>query len=67
MYVGAAMVTGGWLAMIGLAIVFYAYWRKIRLEEVTLDGAFGTQYAEYRRTTAALVPGVRSRQSDSMP
>jgi protein-S-isoprenylcysteine O-methyltransferase Ste14 len=59
MYVGAALVTGGWLAMIGLATVSFAYWRKIRLEEVTLDGAFGAQYAEYRRTTAALLPRIR--------
>ncbi|MGA7909676.1 MAG: isoprenylcysteine carboxylmethyltransferase family protein [Candidatus Sulfotelmatobacter sp.] len=58
MYLGSAVVTGEWLAMIGLAIVGVAYWRKIRLEEATLDAAFGPDYEAYRRTTKGLVPGM---------
>jgi protein-S-isoprenylcysteine O-methyltransferase Ste14 len=58
MYAGAAMVTGEWLAVIGLAIAVFAYWRKIRLEEANLDVAFGPAYAAYRRDTWSLIPGI---------
>ena len=58
MYVGAALVTGTWLALVGLAMAAFAYWRKIRLEEKNLDVAFGADYEAYRRATWALVPGV---------
>jgi protein-S-isoprenylcysteine O-methyltransferase Ste14 len=58
MYLGLAIVTGEWLAVIGVAIVAFAYWHKIRLEEKNLDVAFGPDYDAYRRTTWALVPGL---------
>jgi protein-S-isoprenylcysteine O-methyltransferase Ste14 len=58
MYFGVALVTGEWLAVIGVAIAVFAYWRKIRLEEATLGTAFGEGYADYRRETWALLPGV---------
>ena len=58
MYVGTALVTGTWLAVIGVAIAWFAYWRKIRLEEKNLDVAFGAEYDTYRRETWALVPGL---------
>ena len=58
MYVGGAVVTGTWLAIIGVAMAGFAYWRKIRLEEANLDVAFGAEYEAYRRETWALVPGL---------
>lgn len=58
MYVGAALVTGEGLAVLGVAMAVFAYWRKIRLEETTLGLAFGTAYDAYRRVTWALVPGL---------
>ena len=58
MYAGVLLVTGEWLALIGFAIVAFAYWRKIRLEERNLDEAFGRDYAAYRRESWALVPRV---------
>ena len=58
MYVGAAVANGTWLAIIGVAMAGFAYWRKIRLEEKNLDVAFGAEYEAYRRETWALVPGV---------
>ena len=58
MYLGIAIVTGEWLALVGMAMGLLAYWRKIRLEEAALDAAFGPQYQTYRRQTWALVPGV---------
>jgi protein-S-isoprenylcysteine O-methyltransferase Ste14 len=58
MYAGTALVTGEVLAIFGLTIAVFAYWRKIRPEEVNLNVAFGANYAAYRRKTWALVPGV---------
>jgi protein-S-isoprenylcysteine O-methyltransferase Ste14 len=58
MYAGVAVVTGEWLAAIGLAVAIFAYWRKIRLEEANLGVAFGRDYDAYRRNTWALVPGI---------
>ena len=58
MYAGPALVTGEWLALIGVALAGLAYWRKIRLEEANLETAFGGDYEVYRRETWVLVPGV---------
>jgi protein-S-isoprenylcysteine O-methyltransferase Ste14 len=58
MYVGTAVVAGEWLALIGVAMVTFAYWRKIRLEEAALDTAFGADYLAYRQATWALLPGL---------
>ena len=58
MYAGIAIVTGEWLAIIGFAMVAFAYWRKIRLEEANLKVAFGAEYDAYRRATWALLPGL---------
>ncbi len=58
MYIGPAVVTGEWLALIGVAMAALAYGRKIGLEEATLEVAFGADYDAYRRATWALVPDV---------
>lgn len=58
MYAGTALVTGKWLALVGVAVGAFAYWRKVQLEEASLDVAFDQQYAAYKRETSALVPGL---------
>lgn len=58
MYAGTALVSGQWHALLAVAIVALAYWRKIRLEEQALREAFRTDYDAYRRRTWALVPGL---------
>jgi protein-S-isoprenylcysteine O-methyltransferase Ste14 len=58
MYVGVALAMGTWLAIVGLAMAAFAYWRKIRLEEKNLEVAFGAEYDAYRRESRALVPGL---------
>jgi protein-S-isoprenylcysteine O-methyltransferase Ste14 len=58
MYIGPAIVSGERHALIGVVMAAFAYWRKIRLEEAALDGAFGADYEAYRRSTWALVPGL---------
>jgi protein-S-isoprenylcysteine O-methyltransferase Ste14 len=44
--------------LLGVALVLVAYWRKIRLEEATLQTAFPTRYDAYRRDSWALIPGL---------
>lgn len=56
MFVGMAIVSGDVHAFIAVAMILFAYWRKIRLEEQNLVEVFGATYDDYRRTTRALVP-----------
>ena len=58
MYLGTALVSGEWHALVGVAMVVVAYWRKIRLEELNLRQVFGTAYDDYRSASWALIPGV---------
>ena len=58
MYVGTAIVTGTWLALVGVALAVLAYVRKIRLEEANMRVAFGPAYEDYCRESQALVPWV---------
>jgi protein-S-isoprenylcysteine O-methyltransferase Ste14 len=58
MYAGLTVATGEWLGIIGLVVAVVAYWRKTRLEEATLGGAFGSEYDTYRADTWAIVPGI---------
>lgn len=43
---------------VALLPIFIALGYRIHVEERALDGALGAAYAEYRRTTKALIPGV---------
>lgn len=58
MYLGTAMVSGELHALVGVAMVLAAYWRKIRLEELNLRQVFGTAYDDYRGQSWALIPGL---------
>jgi protein-S-isoprenylcysteine O-methyltransferase Ste14 len=58
MYLGLALLTGEWLAVIGFTLSVLAYGRKIRLDEANLVVAFGPKYDEYRRKSWALIPGI---------
>ena len=58
LYLGAAIVSGQWHALVGFVLAVIAYLRKIRLEETNLRRAFADQFDEYRQQTRALVPGV---------
>jgi protein-S-isoprenylcysteine O-methyltransferase Ste14 len=58
MFVGMAVVSGDLHAFVAVAVIAFAYWRKIRLEERNLTELFGATYDDYRRRTRALVPWV---------
>src|SRR5579862_3865927 len=56
MYAGPAIVSGQLHAFLAVALVAFAYGRKILIEEAALHQAFGQTYASYRRDTWALIP-----------
>jgi protein-S-isoprenylcysteine O-methyltransferase Ste14 len=56
MFLGTAISSSQYHALLGLAILLLAYLRKTRLEERILQQTFGTDYEAYRRQTWALVP-----------
>jgi len=43
-------------SMVGLALIYAGFFRKIRKEEEFMNTLFGAGYEEYRRTTGALIP-----------
>ena len=45
-------------ALLGLALLVLAYWRKINLEEQAPGKSFGRAYEAYRDETRALIPGI---------
>jgi protein-S-isoprenylcysteine O-methyltransferase Ste14 len=52
-------IAGGELRMyLATAILFGAYWYKLRLEEQLLVAAMGERYVEYKQRTYALIPGL---------
>jgi protein-S-isoprenylcysteine O-methyltransferase Ste14 len=58
LYTGTAIVSGELHALIGLALVVFAYLRKVRLEEANLIAAFGPEYRAWQGESWALFPGL---------
>jgi protein-S-isoprenylcysteine O-methyltransferase Ste14 len=58
MYIGTGLVSGQLHAVVALALVILAYWRKIRLEERALAAAFPSDHERYRSETWAWIPGL---------
>lgn len=56
MFLGTAVASSQFHALLGLAILILAYLRKTRLEENALRQTFGSDWLAYRRQTWALVP-----------
>jgi protein-S-isoprenylcysteine O-methyltransferase Ste14 len=55
-FMGSAMARGDWRGVLVVLIVWWALWRKLRLEERWMVERFGQQYETYRRRVPALVP-----------
>ena len=57
-FVGSALARDEWRAVLGLAIAFFSFWRKLRLEERWLTEVFGEDYRRYCEEVRALIPFV---------
>jgi protein-S-isoprenylcysteine O-methyltransferase Ste14 len=56
-YAGLGLILGSWLsAAVVFAAAFIGLLPRIKLEERTLERAFGPDYLEYERATARLIP-----------
>ncbi|HLW44369.1 MAG TPA: isoprenylcysteine carboxylmethyltransferase family protein [Candidatus Acidoferrales bacterium] len=58
MFIGTMLVSGEIHALLAVALLIFAYWRKIPLEEQMLREHFGDAFESYRRKTWALLPGL---------
>jgi protein-S-isoprenylcysteine O-methyltransferase Ste14 len=55
-FAGTALAIGEWRGALALALVLFAFWRKIGLEEAMMRREFGAAYADYARRVRALIP-----------
>jgi len=55
---GSAIAIGEVRGLIGFALIWAAFWMKIRMEEAFMRQQFGHQYREYETKVKALIPGV---------
>lgn len=58
MYAGTAIAYGTVHCLVAIALLVFAYWRKIRMEEANMRQAFGLRYDDYRRATWGAFPGL---------
>lgn len=57
-FIGSAIARAESRGVLAVAIVSWALWRKLSIEESWLSQEFGDAYADYRRRVAALIPFV---------
>jgi protein-S-isoprenylcysteine O-methyltransferase Ste14 len=57
-FCGSALARGEWRGVLAVCLVFAALWRKLRIEEQWMRERFGSQYQQYSRRVAALIPLV---------
>lgn len=59
MVLGSVLVTGRWWAVAAFVLVTIYFLNKLQAEERLMAETFGERYAEYRRRTPRIVPGLR--------
>jgi protein-S-isoprenylcysteine O-methyltransferase Ste14 len=57
-FVGSAIARGEWRGILAVALGFWAFWRKSRVEERLMREQFGTAYEEYSQHVAGIIPFV---------
>ena len=57
-FAGSALALAQWRGLLALLLVTGSLWLKLRREERWLLEHFGADYAEYRKTSWALLPGL---------
>lgn len=55
---GGLIARGEWRDVLALALTFFAFLRKIQIEERFMRQQFGDAYTRYRQEVAALIPGL---------
>lgn len=57
-FVGSGVARGEWRGVVAVALVLWAFWRKLRMEERWMREQFGDRYQAYSQRVAALIPFV---------
>jgi len=57
-FIGSALARGELRGIVAVALVFWALYRKLRIEESWMRDQFGDAYREYSRRVSALIPFV---------
>lgn len=58
MFLGSALSIGTLGALVGLPLVAFGVWLKVRQEEALMTRHFPTEYSSYRSRVRALIPGL---------
>lgn len=62
-FLGTAVACGEGRALLGLALIVFAFTRKLRIEEALMHEAFAGEYARYAAEVPALIPFTAVRRS----
>jgi protein-S-isoprenylcysteine O-methyltransferase Ste14 len=62
-FLGSAIACGEPRALLGVAIILFAFVRKLRIEETLMRATFPAEYARYRAEVPALLPFTKVRRS----
>ena len=57
-FIGSALARGELRGILAVALVFWSFWRKLRIEERWMREQFGEAYEAYSRRVSALVPFI---------
>lgn len=57
-FLGSAIAGGEWRGLIAVALGFWAFWRKSRIEERLMREQFGTAYETYSQHVAGIIPYI---------
>ncbi len=55
---GQAVAQGQWFRLVAVAIVFWGFWLKLRIEERWMRQQFGSAYETYSERVSALIPFI---------
>jgi protein-S-isoprenylcysteine O-methyltransferase Ste14 len=57
-FLGIALITGEIGGLLGLIILFVAFWLKSRTEETFMQQQFGAEYRQYQQDVKGLIPFI---------
>ena len=58
MFLGTALLVGTFGALLGLLVLFFTFWFKLRQEEALMTSHFPKDYPAYKQRVKALIPYV---------
>ena len=66
-FVGCALARDEWRGLLGVAIIYAGFWRKLKLEERWMTEQFGDAYRRYLAEVPALLPNPLRARSAATP